>query len=280
MRNLFTNHFVSIPHERFTLVLFSDVHYGVKACDTDRFKWMIKKTSALENPYYLGVGDYQDFASYSTNKKLAEGQLHETEDEWIDTQMAKQTRELAEIMAPMKGRIWGLIGGNHQYRMQNGKMTDEYLCELLDTKYLGWLSVIKVLFPSCAGVDQMLSVFACHGKQGGKLLGTSLNAVVDMAQIIPNADIYVQGHDHQRMAVPKSVMMIKTVNNENKFKLQQRRQYFCRSGSFQKSYAVNTSGFAQARLMKPSDLGSIYLNISTHRNYDPHEVILDIEATI
>ena len=144
---------------------------------------------------------------------------------------------------------------------------------------LGWLSVIVVRLFESRGHSQSFSIFACHGSGGGKLLGTSINKVVDMQQIIPNADIYVQGHDHQRMAVPKSVIQIQYNNGfENGFQLKQKRQYFIRSGSFQKSYEKDKSGFAQGRLMKPADLGAVYMNISTHRTKDV--LILDIESIV
>lgn len=282
MRNLFTNHKYSIPHEKFTLWFFGDIHYGVESCDVERLKWFVKRAMQSENPYFVGMGDFLDFASFSGNKKANSGDFHEGEEEWFSSHAAKDVRELFEILKPLKGRIIGMIGGNHQFRMSNGQTTDEYLCELLETKYLGWLSVINVMFESCSkGQGQPLRIFACHGKQGGKLLGTSLNGVVDMSLVIPNADIYVSGHDHQRMAVPKSVLMITTSSNDHCFILKQKRQYFVRSGSFQKSYVVNTSGFAQSKLMKPADLGAVSLNISTHRGLEPpHLVILDIEGVV
>lgn len=89
-----------------------------------------------------------------------------------------------------------------------------------------------------------------------------------------------QGHDHKRSATPKTVLNI--FDNGGSFFLKQKRQYLVRSGSFQKSYEKDSSGFAQGRLMRPADLGAVQMNISSHRDRKDglDRIILDIEAVI
>lgn len=282
MNHLFTNKTIRLNEKNITLCFFGDCHFGTSSFDEDRFDWFLKKSATYPNPYYLGMGDYTDFASYSENKKLHQGEMHDTTMDRLDMMVMEDNRKFAAKCKQMKGRLLGLIGGNHQYTMVNGKSTDEDLAERLGTTYLGWLTVIMVQLTGDKHHTFSFSIFGCHGSGGGKLLGTSINKVVDMVQIIPNADIYVQGHDHQRMAIPKSVIMIQPTNgltDNDMFVLKQKRQYFVRSGSFQKSYERDKSGFAQGRLMKPADLGAVYLSISQHRNKED-KMILDIEAII
>lgn len=280
MRNLFTHHTVEIPHKKFTLWFFSDMHFGTTAFDIDRFKWFLKRAAESENPYYLGVGDYTDFAAMSDNKKIKQADLHESTEERIDRMVQSDNAKIADLCKQMKGRLIGMIGGNHQYTFTTGKLSDEDLCERLQAKYLGWLSIIKLSLKIRNGFAVSCYIFACHGQGGGKLLGTSINKIDDMTRIINNADIYVMGHDHKRSATPKTVLSV--YDNSGNFFLKQKRQYLVRSGSFQKSYEKDSSGFAQGRLMQPADLGAVRLNIGTHRDrkggFD--RIILDIEAVI
>ena len=113
-------------------------------------------------------------------------------------------------------------------------------------------------------------------------MGSSINAVDDMTRVINNADIYAMGHDHQRSATPKTVLSINNNSADGKVLLKQKRQFLVRSGSFQKSYEKDKSGYAQGRLMRPADLGAVRLNISTHRDTKDmvNSVILDIEGVI
>lgn len=279
MNHLFTNKLFEIQETEMTLCFFGDCHFGTSSFDSDRFDWFLEKSSKMVNPYYLGMGDYTDFASYGENKKMKDAITHDTTLDRIDLMVMEDNRMFAQKCSRMRGRVIGLIGGNHQYIMVNGKSTDEDLAERLGTDYLGWLSVIMVRIGDKSHTTTF-TIFCCHGNGGGKLLGTSLNKVTDMQQIIPNADIYAQGHDHQRFAVPKSVIeIVQNVAYKDGFDLKQKRQYFIRSGSFQKSYEINKSGFAQGRLMRPADLGAVYMKIGTHRG-SGGRTILDIESIV
>lgn len=287
MRNLFTNHYFRIPENEFTLWFFGDVHYGVQSFDEDRFKEFVKiATTECENPYFLAMGDYLDFASFSGNKKLNSGDLHETEEEWINSRIKRDCDDFMKMIEPMRGRLVGMIGGNHQFQMANGRNTDEYICEKMGTKYLGWLSVIDLGFGSTkpnSNQQNHCRIFACHRARGGRLIGSSINGVVDMSNIVANADIYAAGDDHKRHATPKPILQIRQSSmSECGFHLKQMRQYFIRSGSFQKSYVKDTSGFAQSKLMYPVDLGAVRVDVKIKRKqvYGSDELVLMLEARI
>lgn len=277
MKSLFTQKHFEIDGA-FNLWLFGDVHFGAHNCDVDRFEWFLKKSAKSENPYYLGMGDFIDLMSISENKALKNANLHDTTVDRLDELVLSDNRKFVQMCKQMDGRLIGMIGGNHQYVLSNGKYSDEDLAERMKTTYLGYLSVINIKMKVSNTKYLNLSIFACHGKGGGKLLGTSINKVVDMANVINNADVYAMGHDHQRMAVPKSVLEIGSGNQRVPFTLQQKRQYFVRSGSFQKSYQKDTVGFAQGNLMKPADLGAVCLNIGYHFDTKKDCYKLDIEA--
>jgi hypothetical protein len=282
MTNLFTIHSQEIDlreNKELQLWLFGDVHYGNASHDEDRYRWFLEKASRCANPYYVGLGDYLDFASWSENKKMHEV-VHDTTIMKLDEMVMADNRKFTEISKQMIGRTIGLIGGNHQWKLVGGKFSDEDLAERFQTKYLGWLSVITLRLLVRSNTTINCNIFACHGKGGGKLLGTSINQVGDMTAVINNADIYVQGHNHDRFAVPKTTLEI--AETSGGVKLKQNRVFLVRSGSFQKSYQKDTSGYAQGKLMRPADLGAVMLNIGCHRDQrnGNDRIILDIQSVV
>ena len=282
MTNLFTIKTADIDlreKKEMQLWLFGDVHYGNTSHDADRYKWFLEKAARCDNPYYLGMGDYGDFASWTENKKIHEV-AHDTTLNKLDEMVERDNRAFVALSKQMRGRMIGLIGGNHQWRLSSGKYSDEDLAERFQTEYLGWLSVITLRLRTKGNHHSVCNIFACHGKAGGKLLGTSLNQVGDMMSVIHNADVYVMGHNHDRFAVPKTSLEIVPIPGGSALK--QNRVYLVRSGSFQKSYQKDTSGYAQGKLLRPADLGAVMLNIGLHRDQKNglDRVVLDITSVV
>lgn len=284
METVFTNHTYNIEIDTLSeitnLWFWGDSHKGCKGHDEDRFNWFLKK-AAKDNPdntYYLGLGDYFDFASTSEQKEMKSGKLHETTMALFDEMVETKTREFAGQIKQMRGKTIGMIEGNHSWTFKNGQTATKDLCERLDTKEIGWLShiTLKILIKSHQKT-YFVTIIACHGKAGGKLAGSSINQVEDLKRIFPVADIYVMGHDHQRFAVPQTILM--GLSYKNKVYIKQKRQFLCRAGSFLKSYTENASEYVTGRLLKPSDLGALKLEVSFHR--DKNGLIkTDIEAII
>jgi hypothetical protein len=268
---------------------FGDVHRFAKSCDVDRWKYFLKRAKAdvearPDRTFFFGMGDYDDFASTREKRELAN--MHETTIEGFDEIDQKRCRVLSMEMNFMRGRTLGLIEGNHHWVRADGKTTTMDLCERLDTEYLGWLCHYTIIFRfnNRGNIPIGVHCVLCHGRAGGKRAGTSINQVEDIKTIFPIADVYCYGHDHQRGAWPQSVLVpvnAPTYKNVS-YKIRQKRQFLCRSGSFKKAYEDNTSGYEIGRLLKPSDLGALKLRISFHRNCKDGEdyISTDIEAVI
>jgi hypothetical protein len=126
-----------------------------------------------------------------------------------------------------------------------------------------------------------LFIFGCHGLGGGRVLGASVRKVEDMFQIFPRADIFIMGHDHQRSAVPQ-IRLIAADGKNDTWSLKQQRQFYCRSGSFMRSYTPDDGGYATGKLMRPSDMGTICGIISVHRMQrdGKDNTILDLEFVV
>jgi hypothetical protein len=263
---------------------FGDVHRFARSCDVDRWKYFLKKAkedvdARPDRTLFVGLGDYDDFAS--TREKKDMSKLHETTIDGFDMIDERNMREMAKEMSFMRGRTIGLIEGNHHWVRSNGKTSTMDLCERLETEYLGWLCHYTMLFKPSYNMTTPVHMVLCHGKAGGKRAGTSINHVEDMKGIFPAADIYCMGHDHQRGAWPVNVLI--PVPALPGYKLKQKRQFLCRSGSFKKAYEDNTAGYEISRLLKPADLGALRLKIGFHVNKKKESesrIVTDIEALI
>lgn len=283
METIYTNHRKEIKmgfNEPINLWFFGDMHYDSPTCDRERLRWFLEsaKKDIEERTYFFGMGDYGDLASTSERKAIRsiDAKLHDDTKLALDLLVEKQNREIAQELMFMKGRLLGLIDGNHNWEFQNGKNATEDLCERLDALYLGWLCYFELAVLLDNSKHTCIDFVLCHGKAGGKTAGITINQVDDMRRIFPAADVYVQGHDHQRYAVPADVLIKKEGT------IKQHRQFLCRSGSFKKGYMPGQGGYEVGRLLKPADLGALKLVIGFHRDRrdDKDRIITDISAII
>jgi hypothetical protein len=245
------------------LHFWGDVHFEADACNKDKFIRFVQRTAKIPNSLFVGMGDYHDFASAKEQAKLHNSELHDQTYELFDSWAQTHNRKFAEILSPMRGKLIGLLGGNHTWKLQNGYYADEDLAQRMDTKYLGWLSVIVLNFKT-SRCTRSLKIVACHGRGGGKLVGSSINGVDDLRKIFPSADVFVMGHDHQRGAWPAVSLDIET-HSPNPF-VKAHEQWLVRSGSFLKSYEDGRSQYTTKGLYRPSSLGAVSLSVTIDRH--------------
>lgn len=292
METVFTCHSIDIDYiwgQEIYLIPFGDVHRDTPSCDVDRWNWFREgcKKYPKETTWYLGMGDFNDFASSKEQRILSNPELHTETRKALDETIIRNNRRFANEIGFMRGRLIGLLDGNHNWLFRDGKTGSEDLAERMGTKCLGWLSHITLkirIYNSLGtkrykgeGTDMVIVIIACHGKAGGKLMGTSINQVDDLKKIFPIADFYIMGHDHQRFAVPSSVL----ISGANGSSIKQKRQFSVRSGSFKKGYCEGVSGYEVGRLLRPSDLGAVVLPISIHRDkMTTDRLVLDTRAII
>ena len=271
--------------ETIKIWFFGDIHRDAPSCDVDRWKWFLSESKRQmdDNTYFFGLGDYNDFASATEQRAIHGGKLHRETILKFDEVVKRDNRRLASEMKHMRGQIIALIEGNHSWEFFDGQTATEDLATRLDTNCHGWLNhhSIRVGFKN-SNKKQYISIVACHGKAGGRTEGNTLNQVNELRQVFPVADIYIMGHDHQRVAKPASILV--PSYRDIGVKLKQKRQFLCRIGSFKKAYTPGVSSYEVGRLLKPADLGALLLEISFHRDRDrkigKDILITDITAKI
>lgn len=270
--------------DKIKLWFFGDVHRDTSACDVDRWRWFLHRAKETmdKNTLFFGMGDYNDFASASEQRTIHGGRLHRETILKLDDVVKRDNRRFASEIRFMRDHLIGLIEGNHTWTFYDGRTASEDLAERMGCQFLGWLNhhTLKVNF---ANTTKSCSIYFvnCHGRAGGKKIGTSVNQVEDMREIFPLVDVYCMGHDHQRSAVPQSVLL--PIHRRGGIvELKQKRQFFCRSGSFKRGYVDGVSSYEAGRLLHPADLGALLLEIGFHRDFKNDNDILtvDIEARI
>jgi hypothetical protein len=221
-----------VPHK---LVIWGDVHRDAPLCAVDRWAEFLDYCRTLKNATYLGMGDYMDMLSTSERVTLA-GELHESTRDSLDDLAEKRCQEFAAELKPMKGKLIGLIEGNHYWQFQSGVTSTQRLCQLMGCKYLGVAAFIRLsLARQTKGKSWCkFDVFAHHGKGAARLVGGSFNRVQQLDEVAV-ADAYIMGHDHKRGVLPATPRLV-LEESHGKLSVRERTGWIIRSGSFLKAY--------------------------------------------
>jgi len=260
--SIFTIHRFVIPVRSLNvplyLIPFGDIHRYAPLCDVDAWLEFLDWAKQKIHAYFLGMGDYDDLASYSERKALMHACLHESTQITLDQIYAERTRQLVREINFMRGRLIGLVEGNHHGILQSGMTTTQMMCELLKCKYLGVSSFIRLVFIH-GKKSATLDIWCHHGRGAARLAGGSINTVEQMASIA-DADIYLMGHDHKKGAVPLSKLYLQGT------RLRQKKILLGRTGSFLRGYVPDQPSYVAKAQLKPCDLGVIKIELTPKRN--------------
>jgi len=249
-----------VSSEPINFYIFSDIHFDSETCDKDLFLKDLKKAKKDKKSYCLFLGDVLDFVAIRDLKKIKNSNLHDNSMLKIDDFVRDDIRKFYNEIKELKGRVIGMIGGNHDWCFEDGKTGTEKLCEMMNCSYLGWISYISIKIHK-TGRATKLDIVACHGKAGGKLPGTSINQVEDLWRIFPDADIYLMGHDHKRGVFTSSKLYADSLSKDGELRIRSKTQYLCRAGSYQKAYEKNKGGYISRTVKSPSSLGNIMFSL-------------------
>lgn len=286
---VFTTKFIpmDIPNSGIKICFSGDIHKAVtshcksafQAC-IDEWKHDIKEEKkggpAL---VVLMTGDESDTASTSERKGLAAASLHGQTYEKLDKGTLAELRELRDELSFLGPRLKGMIQGNHHWvfgcdipssNIVKGMSSTQWLCDQLGSHWLGFLSYVRLYCRDPHGFFSPFDVVLCHGKAGAKLIGTSINQIMDLKIIFPNADVYVMAHDHQlgawkvqALEIPNGASCFSgpregrdlSLANAAHLRVAHREQVFTRSGSCLRGYEPGVSSYPVGGLFRPTALG-------------------------
>ena len=265
--SIFTLHRYKILNAQYDepiyLFPFGDMHRFAPLCDLEKWLEFLEWAKNKPNAYFIGMGDYDDLASWSERKALMNTCLHETTQQTLDDIFVSRVNKLCEEIGFMKGKLIGLVEGNHHGILQSGMTTTQMMCDKLKCKYLGVSAFIRLSFEMRGSVRSCIDMWVHHGKGASRMVGGSLNTVEQMAQI-SNAQICLMGHDHKKsVGFLTSLYLTDGGGNIN---LHHRKTLLGRTGSFLKGYVDNCPSYVARGAMRPTDLGVLKIELTPKRD--------------
>lgn len=209
------------------------------------------------NAWYIGMGDYTDFASPSNRKVLSSG-LYDTAREVIKDAAEKVTLELyTDLLADTKDHWLAMLEGHH-YLSLGSETTDQYLARLLSAPFAGTSALLRIQFS--------------HGKHTGSvdlwLHHGPPRMVQDPAKYLEtrvfprwDADIYAMGHVPKVEA--KLLPRIYPVYTSGVGHLHHREVRVIGTGGWAKSYVEGhlKGDYAELAMYPPASLGAPIVTI-------------------
>ena len=178
----------------------ADLHLGSHECDLDLFyKW---RDEVLNDPnaYVVIVGDLLDWGLKNSKTNIYEA-----------TMTPLQQKEfLYELLKPIKHRIIGIVPGNHEYRGNREVGT----CPLYDVACR--LGIEDVYRPNWCVIKFGLGDKRGHSVVYGIVLhhGASNNKMTKFCENIDGVNLFISGHTHETMFVPKSKTVMDLRNRQ------------------------------------------------------------------
>jgi len=269
---LFKTHAYKYKHAGYgqplRIVIFGDVHRDSPNHASGAWQDFLEYARGLDkNTLFLGMGDYTDSTSTSERECLGaiSKKMHETFLHDISALQLAKVELLAKELAFMKGRLIGLLNGNHYFQFaQTDTNSDQKLAELLGCQYLGVCSFIR-LYLTHSGRVHSVDIFAHHGKGAARLVGGSINRVAQMVEGA-EADVFVMGHDHKRAIVPMSPRLFLAHTAKAGLEVRHKEVWAVRSGSFLASYRDGETNYNVDAARGPCSLGHVELLITPKRS--------------
>lgn len=269
---LFTTHVFKLDcpsGQTFKLIPFGDVHRDSNLHADGEWKDFLKRAADCPNAVFLGMGDYLDFMSTSERLAWSNGGFHDTSKDTINNLAEHWVKTIANELSFMRGRLIGMLGGNHYHVFPDGESSDEKLASKLSTRFLGVSSIIRISVRD-RGIKtkgmhtQSYDIFAHHGAGGGKLAGSTFNKVEDMMRIV-DADLYLMGHDHKLGCIPAGTRLRLSANGPGGLRVTERVPRLGRTGSFLKAYEPGEVSYNVDAARSPTALGWIEIEITPMR---------------
>ena len=175
-----------------SILPLADIHLGDPHSDFKKLMEYIDYLKNTPNAFTVLNGDLMDSATRNSI-----GDIYAA-----DLSPMRQLEQCVKIFGPIKDKILACTGGNHEARIyrSDGIDTSALMCNQLGLDcYAPTGALLFVRFgkqskhkhnrPVC------YTIYAQHGRGGGKTEGGKINRVSDLAAIV-DADIYLHSHTH------------------------------------------------------------------------------------
>lgn len=245
--------------EEFTIYPLGDIHLGARGCDEKRLNKLLMKIQRDPYARVLGMGDYGDFIGGTDPRFESDGLADWIPTHKVSTLLEVQKDYIIEKLEPIKGKILGLLKGNHEDTITRhyGFDIHESICRALTVRNLSYSCFLRLRFERKGGDRFPIQIYAHHGHGGGRKGGAKVNRIHDMGADY-FANVYLMGHTHERGWVFNKPMLDMHHKEE---RLIQRERLYGYTGSYLKTCQQNVSGYAEKAGFPPTSLGGISFKV-------------------
>lgn len=248
--------FKDVVAETVYIYPLGDVHIGDKNCDMrrlDKYLEYLARDDGIPR-FMIGLGDWLNVAT--RHSKSSPHQQSLTFDGQMDLAVEK--------LSPIADRILAMVIGNHEDRLVDHVGFDpmKHLCERLDIPYLGYSGVVALRVDAPKKKDSNTNrpgrvpqyiFYVHHCTGGGNTAGGKMNRVVKLADIFPDANIYLGGHTHGEGSTKGTAERW----DMGKKKIFEQERLFVNTGAF-----LKYGGYAEAKQLSPTGIGAPRIELS------------------
>lgn len=237
----------------------------------------------MENDaYMLGMGDMVDVASPSNRARIKAADLYDGVTGALDEIGEQYIEKFLRLTKGTHGRWLGFLGGHHYHDFGDGTTSDTRIAEALGAPYLGSCAFVRVKFARPNSTERLACTIWCHhGAGGGVRVSSPLNKLDNIMRCF-DADIYLIGHQHKKVAAPMQQLYM---TNKAPHHLGHRIKLIACTGGYLRGYLqgskvgnIPTGSYVERFMLPPTALGGIKIHIEPkprHRSTD-----LSIEVTL
>jgi hypothetical protein len=191
----------------------------------------------------------------------------------LDDTLNITTRQVVDKLKPLAeaGKILGIMSGNHELSMQKHHSYNltRAVCEGLNSvspdhiPNLGYSCLYRVTLKKANhGSKFNWVLYSHHGFGGGRKKGSSINNLIGLQESV-EADCYIMGHDHKKIATKGTRL---SISKSGKPILLSKQISFARAGTYLKSYLDGGRvTYSEQAGYPPVPTGSIMIEVGIHR---------------
>jgi hypothetical protein len=253
---------------------------GSANCDYGDLAKTIRRIADDPQARWLGMGDMVESIAPDDPRwnpadvtldldGLTRAEREEEKYHWLRRTGDWYVAKLAQTIAPIIDKCWGMNDGNHEDKFgakYHTNLTLRVLEKLGKTDALGrdshlygeWASITRVVFEDDNQHRRQLRVFQQHGWQAGRKDGAAINGLDDLMGWCEACHIYLVAHSHKRLM--KTFTKLDT--NPKFTALKAYDAFGAHTGSFLKTYQQDKVGYGERKGYRPNSFGPIEFRIT------------------
>lgn len=266
--------------KEFELLVVSDVHFDSKHCDRELLKQHFdeaKKRGAM----ICCFGDWFDVMGCHKDPRSKPADIREEYIRPDKSYLDIIIEDSAQFLAPYKENLLLFSYGNHESSILKHRDTDPldrlvfFMTQFHKAPYMqkgGYSGFIKLMLVE-HGARTAKTIYYHHGKGGNAKRSKGILYSQLDAMMVPDADIILSGHDHNKIVDPSNVRMRLLESG----RIAKDCTYWIKTGSYKDGIGDGLGGFEVERGFMPTKMGGWFLSFSPNRRNTEEGRVFDID---